>query len=192
MDTLHEQELAKYQKIWKRAEYRQWSPGEAAVPTFIANLPWEKGDTVIDLGCGTGRAGASLADRGLSVTLLDFCADALEVASLPFITANIWRLPRELQCDWIFCVDVMEHIPEEKVKDSIRGMAGMAKRGGFLQIALFEDGCGSLIGEKLHMTVKPMAWWLVQISSYFDVIVIGDDKDARGNNGYAKFAIRSR
>jgi cyclopropane fatty-acyl-phospholipid synthase-like methyltransferase len=60
--NLDEKERAKYQSIWAYPQYRMNSPGEAAVPRFLFHLPWAAGDTLIDLGCGTGRAGKALAE----------------------------------------------------------------------------------------------------------------------------------
>lgn len=190
--SLHETELAKYQKMWARPEYRKWSPGQNAVGTFLTHCKWRVRDTVVDLGCGTGRAGAVLADHGLQPTLLDFCYEAIEQPTkLPIIVANLWELPIWPQYDWVFCVDVLEHIPEEKMDDVLRGIGMLMRRGGYLQIAMFEDGCGSAIGEKLHMTVRPLEWWIEVVRNYMECRYIGDDQDVRGNHGYAKLVVRS-
>lgn len=191
--NLHEIELSKYNRIWDRQEYRQWSPGENAIDNFLRNCPWKPGDSLVDLGCGTGRAGAALATHGLNVVLLDFCVKAIEVRDLPVIRHNIWELYNTgLQWDWVYCVDVLEHIPEEMVEDTLKGIAHTTRKGGYLQIALFEEGCGRLINERLHMTVKSYDWWYNKIISHVNIIGSEDGKDIRGIEGYAKFIIGSK
>ena len=39
-------------------------------------------------------------------------------------------------------------------------MAARTRRGGFFQIYLQEEPFGELIGEKLHLTVRPKEWWV--------------------------------
>jgi 2-polyprenyl-3-methyl-5-hydroxy-6-metoxy-1,4-benzoquinol methylase len=191
--SLHEIELQKYNKMWDKQSYRQWSPGENAIDNFLKHCAWKLGDTLVDLGCGTGRAGAALAARGLKVVLLDFCTKAVDVEDLPVITANIWELFKTgLQWDWVYCVDVLEHIPEEKIDDALRSIAQTTRKGGYLQIAMFEDYCGREIGETLHMTVKNQEWWYTKIFKHMNVFSLGNNLDARGNEGYAKFVVRSR
>lgn len=159
MPTL-DTERDKYRRMWAHKDYRISSPGDRAVPTFINSVSWRKGETLIDLGCGTGRASKKLAEYGFLVTMLDFCEDAVEVKDLPFIEANLWDLPSSLPAfDWVYCSDVLEHLPPEHVDAALDGIARLTKKGGFLQIACFQDGCGSLIGEELHLTVHPPTWW---------------------------------
>ncbi len=165
--TLTEIEHNKYCRMWKEVpEYRLWSPGENLVEMFLQSAPWQHGETLIDVGCGMGRAGVALAQAGLNVTLLDITEEALarEARHLPFIQACLWELKTDgPRYDWTYCCDVLEHIPTEKVGKVLDTIAALAS-GAFLQIALSADICGSYIGETLHLTVKPVEWWLDRIS----------------------------
>jgi len=156
----HEQERRKYQRMWTEVHgYRQNSPGQNLVPLFTAHSGAEPGDSVLDAGCGTGRAGDALAKAGFKVTLLDICPEAVE-SDLPFIETNLWALPTRLyQFDWIFCCDVLEHIPPEHIDKTLNNIAAMGTKGAFFQIALHTDGFGDMIGERLHLTVMPDVWW---------------------------------
>lgn len=169
--TVLEHEREKYRKMWAFPQYRTYSPGEEGVSWFLEHIVSRPGDDLIDLGCGTGRAGRALADKGFNVTLLDFCFEAVDVSGLIFINANLWDLPRELPTfDWIYCADVLEHIPPEFVGATLQNMARITGQGGYLQIATGPDGCGSLIDETLHLTVQPAAWWHTQVSKYWDIV----------------------
>lgn len=183
-------ERTKYQRMWRESAYRQWSPGGASVPQFLEGVTWQPGQTVVDLGCGTGRAADLMASRGLSVTLVDFCREAVERGSPDFIDANLWDLPPSLgPFDWIYCVDVLEHLPTEHIDTALDGFARITRLGGFLQIALFEDHCGTLIGETLHLTIQPHEWWREKIASRWTILGDGEGKDVRGNDGYSKFLL---
>ena len=55
-------EAQKYGKLWDMAKYRDRSPGEQFVPTFLEQAKPKAGSHVLDFGCGTGRvAGFSTA-----------------------------------------------------------------------------------------------------------------------------------
>ena len=84
-------EREKYARMWAEPTYRQWSPGEASVEKFLSGVRWAPGDTVVDLGCGTGRAGLALAAKGLGVVLVDCCQEAVEFKArdLPFLEMNL-------------------------------------------------------------------------------------------------------
>lgn len=182
--TIADQELSKYQRMWAHPSYRHGSPGERAVNDFLKGCAWKPGDTLTDVGAGTGRAGRKLAAQGLRVTLLDCCPEANET-DLPCRQVILWDLPASIpRFDWIYCVDVLEHIPPEYVGSTLDALAAITIKGGYLQIALFNDGFGKLIGERLHLTVKPLDWWKPHISArWSDVTVLPS------NGSYAKFVM---
>jgi 2-polyprenyl-3-methyl-5-hydroxy-6-metoxy-1,4-benzoquinol methylase len=185
-------ERTKYVRMWREPSYRNWSPGEASVQRFLDGVDWHPHETVVDLGCGTGRAGVALEKAGLDVVLVDCCREAVEPAAawISFSEQNLWSLHPSLPVyDWIYCVDVLEHLPTEQIDAALDGFARITKRGGFLQIALFEDHCGTLIGETLHLTVKPHEWWREKIAARWTLREDGEGTDIRGIEGYATFLL---
>lgn len=150
-------ERDKYRLIWQFDGYRETSPGEALVETFLSVA--KPGGLIIDLGCGTGRAGLKLADQGHGVLLTDFadnCRDQ-EALRLPFIEWDLTR-PSELKAPFGFCADVMEHIPGEDVKAVLSNVMRSCERV-FFHISTVKDKFGAVISAKLHNTVKPHYWW---------------------------------
>jgi hypothetical protein len=162
--SLEDIEREKYEKVWTFAAYRDWSPGEGLVNEAIAALGMRPGEKVIDYGCGPGRATDLFARLGFRALGVDHAANCLDVGVMaPLILACLWDLP-PLSSEWAFCCDVMEHIPEEKVDAVLAGIRARAERGAFFQICLEKDGAGPhLLGEPLHLTVKPAEWWLEKL-----------------------------
>lgn len=67
--------------------------------------------------------------------------------------------------DAVICTDVLEHIPTERIAAVLANLRSCTRKLAYLAIALFPDGFGpELIGEPLHLTVKPPNWWYAQIS----------------------------
>jgi len=178
-----EAERIKYQRMWTEVPgYRTNSPGERLVDTFLSLAQWGKGDELIDCGSGTGRAAKKLSEAGLDVTMLDITPDATDPdINLPFVEACLWDMPDLLAwtIDWVYCCDVLEHIPTEHVDAVLDNLATMTGYGAFLQIALFNDGFGQMIGETLHLTVKPTEWWMEKINKRWEVKHQKDSGDGR-------------
>lgn len=155
-------------------EYRSNSPGLRLVPYFLANVPAKPGESIIDLGCGTGKAGAELARNGFEVWLYDH-VNASEV-NLPFTLGNLWNIPERFTAHWFYCCDVMEHIPPEKVDDVLDNIARVSTRGGFFQIALFDS---EWFGEVLHLTVMPQLWWIEKLMKRWATVTVSAPEKGR-------------
>ena len=166
-----EREREKYRKMWLEVPgYRTNSPGEKLVAKFLELAQWDKGDTLIDCGSGTGRAAKRLNEAGLTVLMLDICRESTDVDNrLPFVTACLWDMPFKQRFDWVYCCDVLEHIPTERVDEVLDNLKAMTGYGAFMQIALFPDGFGQRIGQTLHLTVKPADWWLERIEKRWQI-----------------------
>lgn len=151
-------EQDKYRLMWMIDEYRDVAPGEAYAREIAAiGVPCA---TMIDFGCGTGRAGLILASGGYDVTLVDFAENCRDQAAmhLPFVLADI-TTGFSIKGDYGFCTDVMEHIPTHRVPMTIRNIMKSVSESAFFQISTVDDVFGAVIGHRLHNTVKPHGWW---------------------------------
>jgi cyclopropane fatty-acyl-phospholipid synthase-like methyltransferase len=179
--TIAEHEQEKYRLMWQVPSYRGASPGERLVPMFLELAQWDKGDELIDCGAGTGRASKLLADAGLDVTMLDITKTAADPGiQLPFIEACLWDMAEVWpgRFDWVYCCDVLEHIPTDHVDDVLDNLTCMSGYGAFMNIALFHEIHGPrFVGEHLHLTVKPADWWLSKIKQRWECnhIEVSDD-----------------
>lgn len=154
-------EREKYERMWAVKGYRAHSPGEAAVETFLTHVKG-RGD-LVDIGCGTGRAGLKLKEAGFTVTLMDFTDNSRDYAAmvLPFIQHDVTQ-PFPFFSYYGFCADMLEHIPTEQVAVVLRNIL----KGTyciFMQISTQPDTFGSSINQDLHLTVRQGAWWKEQI-----------------------------
>ena len=172
MSTLSLTEQLKYDKVWGIEAYRKVSPALYAVEEF---LQWIDNGSVIDFGCGTGRA--SLLISGYNpVTMVDiseYCLDPEIInnlsPNLEFKQQCLWELDIP-SADYGFCCDVMEHIPEEKV-DKVLSNISNHVNDCYFRIFLHKDN-GKFIDEPLHLTVRPKEWWHVKISKLFNSVIM--------------------
>jgi SAM-dependent methyltransferase len=172
-------------KVWKLPAYRDFSPGEQLVDMFleaIGTIP--KDATIIDWGCGTGRASKKLYEAGFDVTMVDFASNCLDddVAELAknndklrFIKHDLTK-KCDLMADFGYCTDVMEHIPEDGI-DKVLGNILLCSKNVFFQISTQKDGFGGHpdIDEDLHLTVHGYFWWLQQFHDQATIILRSQD-----------------
>lgn len=172
-------ERRKYEQVWQRDEYRQVSPGEQWAQLFLQQARPAAHAEVIDFGCGTGRGALMLALFGrMRVTMLDFAANCLdpEVAEatrtqperLKFVEHDLLQ-PAPVSAKYGYCCDVLEHIPTDRVDQVLVNMLASAQHL-FLAISTVPDQLGALIGETLHLTVQPMAWWIERLQALGAVV----------------------
>lgn len=151
-------EREKYERLYAMDEYRRMSPGELLVGTFLETA--KPHGSVIDFGCGTGRASKLLKKAGLDVTMVDFAVNApdLDTYGIPFLVQDLTE-PLEVKADWGYCTDVMEHIPPQDVEKVITNIMGAVQKA-FFQISTRDDCCGELIGQHLHLSIHDHEWWM--------------------------------
>ena len=192
MDEKTALEKKKYDVMWRDfPSYRDCSPGEMFAQFFFDGFKGEirSGQTLIDFGCGTARVAKDFLARGLNTTLVDispYCLDEEVRNLLPlfsnqirFIQGCLWQLPESLKSAyWIYCCDVLEHIPEDMVDKVLAEMAARMRFGGYFSICLKNDLCGKQLGRPLHLTVKSKSWWEKRILQHFSICredAIADD-----------------
>src|SRR5690606_5284178 len=97
------------------------------------------------------------------------------------VVANLWadELP---SVDYGLCTDVMEHIPEAHVSETIANLGLAIKNGRLWSICHVPDMWGKRVGEKLHMTVRPNDWWVTELERYWCTVEVV--KTSKGTSIY--------
>jgi hypothetical protein len=88
--------------------------------------------------------------------------------------------------DWVYCCDVLEHVPPQFTMLAIDQMLRVARLGVFLSIALVPDQFGVWVGEALHQTVQPFVWWRDSLRE------VGEVVDARDLLIHGVYVVRPR
>jgi SAM-dependent methyltransferase len=151
-------EREKYQRMWGCGHYRTTSPGENLVPVFLELLD-EPPSSLIDFGCGPGRASVALQTAGFEVLALDFTDNSRDADTrhVPFLEWDITK-PIPASARWGYCTDVLEHLPPGDVDAAITNIMTSVETA-FVQVACVHDNYGAIIGQILHLTVEPHAAW---------------------------------
>lgn len=167
VDQVRLKERDKYARIWADTHYHQNSPGLNVAPMAFDVLGLMPGDSLIDYGCGQGKAVDYFRKRQIDAKGVDI------VKLRPDVTEGcLWDLPR-MQSHYAFSADVLEHIPEDKVRASLEGIRDRTRKEGFFTIATCDDVHGDRIGETLHLTVQPIEWWRDLLQDIYSDVAIG-------------------
>lgn len=149
----------KYTLMWAQPEYRVHSPGARIASLFI-DIAKPKGK-VIDFGCGSGKGSIKLHHAGLDVLCIDFAGNSRDESAefLPFFKHDLReKFPDFIFANYGFCTDVMEHLPTDDVESVINNIMGCVDKC-FFQISTISDTMGAIIGQELHLTIRPHSWW---------------------------------
>ena len=171
--NIEQREATKYMDMWDVDAYRVNSPGLYVLPTALGIMMPPKGSKIIDFGIGSGKAAYALRQAGFNVLGVDIAPNCLDADKLtPMCIAPLWDIPDSVHGDYGYCTDVMEHIPEHKVDDVLQNIKKSIDKSVFFQIDLDQDGFGVVIGDILHLTIKPLEWWNEKLSKHFNVSFI--------------------
>jgi SAM-dependent methyltransferase len=177
--TLAATERDLYQELWAAVpSYAENSPGVGVLPIFLQIVGKTRGHA-LDAGTGSGKGAVALHQAGFRVTMCDLTDAGLapEAKALPFKTATLWHSLKPLtptgSVDWVYCTDVLEHIPTQFTMLAVEQMLRVARRGVFIAVSVVPDTFGVWAGKALHQTVQSYGWWKDSLSE------IGRVTDAR-------------
>jgi len=160
--------------------YAEYSPGNDFAPLFVEMAVSGScslfNASILDAGCGTGRGALALKEEGfVDVSMCDITPFGLlpEARQFPFYEAVLWqRLPRSY--DFVYCCDVLEHIPKEYTMLVVSRLLEASRLGVFLSISLTRDVMGMWVGKPLHQTVESFVWWRDALDSIGRVVEARD------------------
>ncbi len=142
---------------------KPWGGGGASwMPEFLAMVqrrgkyPGCDKPTVLDYGCGrhTFREAANWLMPQFVVFEYDPGLPGFDV------------LPKN-KSDFAICTDVMEHVEEQFVRETLVRIRDLCKYSVLFNIALSPSKSLLPNGQNAHVTVKPATWWEVQLGMVF-------------------------
>ena len=123
-----------------------------------------------------------------------------EAKAFPFLHETLWNDLRPavyvlhanqpevfgLAVDYVYCCDVLEHLPTQFTMLAVDQLLRVAKKGVFLSVFFHQDGYGPWVGRPLHLTVQPFTWWRDALKEIADVT------EARDCHEFGIFMVRAR
>ncbi len=122
---------------------------------------------VLDAGCAAGILVRELRRRGVDAHGFDHCPDLLRIALpevAPFLRRggmNAIPFAREDGFDTLVCIDVFEHVPEDRVQAMVAEFARLGVRHLAVHVVHSE------IEHHGHITLRPLSWWDRQMEGSF-------------------------
>ncbi len=168
-------ERRKYQAIWQVDPYRTESPGLAALEnTNVLDAFAARGvKTILDAGTGSGKAMRYIMEKAadrFEVRGMDIAPNCLDDwfagrADQLLTVGCLWnRDDFPGRFDAIYCTDVMEHIPPDRVPETLANLAWAGRKAAFFAICLVDDTFGpAQLDEPLHLTVHSANWWMEEL-----------------------------
>lgn len=134
----------------KHREFPHYGESAKSHVTYVKNLiVGRKYKTFLDYGCGKAILSQEIPG----------------VVNYDFAIAEYARLPQE-KFDISFCIDVLEHIPEEELYETLSYLKAHSGSTYFC-IHMGESVHKLANGEPCHCTVHPAHWWLGILGKYW-------------------------
>lgn len=148
--------------LQEKHEHKPWGgAGKSWIPwiaPLLNNLP-PGPIRVLDFGCGRGTLKAPLEEMNPDVTVLEYDPGVAGKTVLP-----------KYPVDYVVCTDVMEHVEEQFVPETLRTINWLAIHGVFFNIDLCLSKSFLPDGRNTHITIKPSKWWATQLLTYMPEI----------------------
>lgn len=115
----------------------------------------------IDYGCGKGaQYEAWLNDPGGTMCSLEAALGYAPYKYDPAVPE--FEKPPPEPADLVWCVDVLECVPEQDMGDVIDDLFRLAIKGLFVTVASYPAKKTLPNGQNAHVTVKPREWWVAK------------------------------
>jgi ubiquinone/menaquinone biosynthesis C-methylase UbiE len=160
MNELTKQEREKYTQAWQSKKEGQ-SKTAVYLIKYLSNV-LNKKHKILELGSGNGIVVKSLRDKEYDIYGVDITSAGFAHSNY-LIEACLWELPfKDNEFDVTFSTDVLEHIPPEKIEDTIKEIYRVTKRKTLHCITTWKDNRGGFV---FHLTIQPIDWWFNQFES---------------------------
>lgn len=122
----------------------------AFLEPFLASL--EEGDTILDLGCGSGRDSLTFYNLGYDVTPMDAAEEMCHLAEIHTDIEVLWMDCREMMFDeafdGIWASASLIHIPKKELPEIFEKLADALVSGGVLYLSMPQGSFEGFRGER--------------------------------------------
>lgn len=178
------------------------SPGQANFPLFLemagdVGVPRSE-MSILDAGCGGGYGALAFKEAGFGKVVMcditDFgLSNEAKASGMLFYQTALWDSLHVVaggtlgRCfDYVYCCDVLEHIPKEFSMLVVSRLLEVSRHGVFMSICHKLDVHGLWVGKHLHQTVESFNWWRDNLS------VLGEIVECRDLLSNGLFLVRRR
>ncbi len=161
------QEQEKYQQMYS-AGYNHHSGLKEDIIKFISRY-LDEFHTAIDLGCGIGKYAHYFQEKHKKMVLGVDIVNKIQFPNVRFENQFAWNLNKSV--DLIYAIDLMEHIPMHLISSSIETISKNCEIF-IADVSTIVDKLGDKIGKRLHVTVKPVTWWIEKFAEKFNEVKI--------------------
>ncbi|MCA9178827.1 MAG: class I SAM-dependent methyltransferase [Planctomycetales bacterium] len=166
-----------YQELYDKLRRHGYHDAEDASSHLAPYIGWLKSrlqyGSVLDIGCSSGGSLPLLGSEGVATVGVDVSMEAVAKASnlgRDVRHASATALPFEdASFDLVVSADVFEHLHEDDAQAAAHEAVRVARRHIFMKIASQEDVTQrwkDLAGHPLHLTTKPIEWWMKFFSPF--------------------------
>jgi len=162
----YEEEDDKYSELYKT----NYPPGD---PFDLLNrLDYSKDIKVLDLGCGPAILTRKFDDyAGVDISSFIIEQNKVKYPDKKFYHASIHNLEflHKERFDVVICADVMEHIPPDKVVETLHEINKLNSERFALSISTRPSVFLDKKGENLHLTIWPFDKWIMELEKLFSI-----------------------
>ena len=139
--------------------------------------------SALDFGCGNGHAVRRMRDAGREWFGLEYSQAAYEkyLKDQPYFFVGEADQFADRQFDLLYSTEVLEHIPEPQVEETIAQLCRVTARYMFLTISLRPSSDNN----RYHCTLRPRAWWEERFCRHGWIV------DRKVVRAYQKITLRS-
>lgn len=128
-------------------------------------LACKKGDTFLDFGCARGYVVRAMRELGVSAFGVDVSEWAVENCDST-VKPFIGHVPQHPQFDFVLAKDVLEHVPADRLEDTIQGLVDMTKKKLLFIVPLVRDPGMDYIrledrSDRTHVTRWTLDQWMM-------------------------------
>lgn len=149
---------------------------------FLAEL--EEGDTILDLGCGSGRDSLILYDLGFDVTPLDASEEMCKLAEIHTGLDVLQMTYEELEFEDVFegiwaCGSLL-HVPKSEMKEILSRLSTALCARGILYMSVRKGDFEGFRGERYFSDyTEDSLEAMIEKTGCFEVIKIWETQDVR-------------